>query len=56
MLGSSSADVETWRGEGWRTDFSRATVPLGEILFGGPPPRIVAWKEGKAGDPPPPRR
>ena len=37
MLGSSSADVETWRGEGWRTDFSRATVPLGEILSGGPP-------------------
>ncbi len=35
-LQSSSADIATWRTEGWRTDFSRTTVPLDEILSGGP--------------------
>jgi hypothetical protein len=37
ILRPASADVATWRAEGWRTDFSRTTVAFGEILSGGPP-------------------
>jgi Protein of unknown function (DUF3179) len=36
-ISASEADPGRWRGEGWKTDFSRATVPLSEILSGGPP-------------------
>jgi hypothetical protein len=28
---------EIWRGEGWKTDFSKANVPFSEIISGGPP-------------------
>ena len=31
------AEPGKWRAEGWKTDFSRTTVDLGEILSGGPP-------------------
>jgi len=37
VLRSASADLATWQAEGWRTDFARATVPLDEIVSGGPP-------------------
>jgi hypothetical protein len=37
VLRSASADVATWQADGWHTDFARATVPLGEIVSGGPP-------------------
>lgn len=30
------ASPERWRAAGWKTDFSKSTVPLGEILSGGP--------------------
>lgn len=37
-LGSGAlADPALWRRAGWKTDFSKATVPLGEIISGGPP-------------------
>jgi len=31
------ADAVSWRRAGWKTDFGKATVPLGEIISGGPP-------------------
>jgi hypothetical protein len=31
------ADPVRWRMAGWKTDFSKATVSLGEIISGGPP-------------------
>lgn len=31
------ADPPSWRLAGWNTDFSKARVPLGEIMSGGPP-------------------
>ena len=37
LVPSSRADLARWQKEGWKTDFSRATVPLEEILSGGPP-------------------
>lgn len=33
----AEADPRRWTQEGWRTDFSQATVPLDEIVSGGPP-------------------
>ncbi|MGJ3262555.1 MAG: DUF3179 domain-containing protein [Salinarimonas sp.] len=33
----AAADPRQWAREGWRTDFSQATVPLDEIVSGGPP-------------------
>jgi len=33
----ASANPDRWRGEGWKTDFSRTTVEWSEILSGGPP-------------------
>jgi hypothetical protein len=35
--GSVAADTARWRADGWKTDFSRQTVPFSEILRGGPP-------------------
>jgi hypothetical protein len=37
VLQSAYADVATWQADGWRTDFARTTVPLDEIVSGGPP-------------------
>ena len=37
VLGPASADIATWRDDGWRTDFTRTTVALSEIISGGPP-------------------
>jgi hypothetical protein len=34
---AARAEPARWRAEGWRTDFSKHTVPLTEILDGGPP-------------------
>ncbi len=34
---SASADPIDWTGEGWKTDFTRASVPFDEIMSGGPP-------------------
>ena len=31
------ANPNAWRLQGWKTDFEIATVPLGEIISGGPP-------------------
>lgn len=31
------AEPAAWRQQGWKTDFTRATVPFGEIISGGPP-------------------
>jgi hypothetical protein len=31
------AGPETWTREGWKTDFSKSSVPFGEIISGGPP-------------------
>ncbi len=31
------ADPTSWRKAGWKTDFSKTTVPLDEIISGGPP-------------------
>lgn len=31
------ADVDRWIGEGWKTDFSKLSVPVHEVLSGGPP-------------------
>jgi hypothetical protein len=31
------ADPVRWRMAGWKTEFGKATVPLGEIASGGPP-------------------
>lgn len=36
-LVAASANPERWRAEGWKTDFSKTTVDLGEIMSGGPP-------------------
>jgi hypothetical protein len=33
----AAADPATWRSQGWKTDFSKARVPLTEIMSGGPP-------------------
>ncbi len=33
---AANATPERWRAAGWKTDFSKATVPLSEILPGGP--------------------
>ncbi len=35
--GAAMADPVRWQEAGWRTDFSRAAVPLSEIISGGPP-------------------
>ena len=34
---SAAADADRWKREGWQTDFSKAQVPLEEIMSGGPP-------------------
>lgn len=34
---SAHADPQDWTAEGWKTDFSRTTVPFEDILSGGPP-------------------
>ena len=34
---AAHADPARWRAAGWKTDFSKTTVPLAEILPGGPP-------------------
>jgi len=34
---AQAAPIARWEREGWRTDFSQATVDLGEVLSGGPP-------------------
>ncbi len=31
------ADIDRWIGEGWKTDFSKISVPVHEVLSGGPP-------------------
>lgn len=36
-VGTASANPERWRAEGWKTDFSKTTVDLGEVMSGGPP-------------------
>lgn len=36
-VASATANPTVWRAQGWTTDFSRAAVPLTEILAGGPP-------------------
>jgi len=33
----AAASPETWRAEGWQTDFSKTTIDFEEILSGGPP-------------------
>jgi hypothetical protein len=37
LAGPAAAEPERWRAQGWKTDFSRKTVPFSEILRGGPP-------------------
>lgn len=37
LLSTALADPSLWRRMGWKTDFSKATIPLSEILSGGPP-------------------
>ena len=37
LIPAGRADPAPWRGEGWKTDFSRATVALEQVLDGGPP-------------------
>lgn len=34
---AARADVDRWIGEGWKTDFSKMSVPVHEVLSGGPP-------------------
>lgn len=34
---SARADIDRWVGEGWKTDFSKMSVPVHEVLSGGPP-------------------
>ena len=36
FAGAASANPDRWRAEGWQTDFTQATVDLGEVLDGGP--------------------
>lgn len=36
-LAPAAADPVRWAQEGWKTDFTQATVPFGEIVSGGPP-------------------
>jgi hypothetical protein len=36
MTVAASGSPDRWRAEGWKTDFSKATVPLSEVLSGGP--------------------
>lgn len=31
------AQVERWKAEGWKTDFSKTNIQLGEVMSGGPP-------------------
>jgi uncharacterized protein DUF3179 len=37
IAGSAFASPDFWKQQGWKTDFDKATVPLEEILSGGPP-------------------
>jgi hypothetical protein len=37
LAGRAWADPERWRQEGWKTDFTKNTVDLSEIISGGPP-------------------
>jgi hypothetical protein len=52
--GMGLADERAWRAAGWRTDFSKRAVDLGEIMSGGPPrdgiPSIDQPKFRKASD------
>ena len=34
---AAQADPDAWMHEGWATDFSKSSVPFGEIISGGPP-------------------
>lgn len=34
---SASANADRWKREGWKTDFSKMSVPVHEVLSGGPP-------------------
>ena len=36
-LAFASANPDRWHAEGWKTDFTKTTVDLGEVVSGGPP-------------------
>ncbi len=37
LIGGAVASPALWRAEGWKTDFTKSRIDLGEILSGGPP-------------------
>ncbi|MBA3447171.1 MAG: DUF3179 domain-containing protein [Pseudaminobacter sp.] len=52
--GTAIADPENWIREGWKTDFSKSSVPFDEMISGGPPrdgiPSIDAPKFASASE------